>query len=176
MNKIFDQCLKNLKKYYLAFSFSFWRYFFCSYTERNSNHPDPPQHSQRHYIYLLFPPDLIAPCYFCFDVADKMKMSILPFSFFHIGHVVTWSLKMSYVTASDGWVWCSLSVGVWNSHMWTHLLPIERGAIWPLACGEFNEETVTGHLCDCLVVSHMQILKVDSSFSGWGPVYNFCHY
>lgn len=50
-------------------------------------------------------------------------------------------LKMFYMRASGGWVLCSLSVGVWNSHIWTHLLP-ENRAIWPFAGWGFNEETV----------------------------------
>lgn len=52
--------------------------------------------------------------------------------------------------------------------MWTHLLPAEKGAIWPLACGGFNEETVICRLCDCMLVSHMQMLTplIPSSLSG----------
>lgn len=65
-------------------------------------------------------------------------------------------LKMFYMRASDGWVLCSLSVGVWNSHIWTHLLP-ENRAIWPFAGCGFNEETVIFYLCDCKLVSHVQI-------------------
>lgn len=65
-------------------------------------------------------------------------------------------LKMFYMRASDGWVLCSLSVGVWKSHIWTHLLP-ENRAIWPFAGCGFNEETVIFYLCDYKLVSHVQI-------------------
>lgn len=65
-------------------------------------------------------------------------------------------LKMFDTRASGGWVLCSVSVGVWNSHIWTHLLP-ENRAIWPFAGCGFNEETVIFYLCDCKLVSHVQI-------------------
>lgn len=56
-------------------------------------------------------------------------------------HKPSCRLKMFNTRASGGWVLCSISVGVWNSHIWTHLLP-ENRAIWPFAGCGFNEESV----------------------------------